>query len=119
MKKAILQLAISLSFLTSVSHAAIVTVTNVDDGVNYIGTPGTFYWAITNCNPGDTIAFNIPGTGPFYLQEPPKGFPLIYRAWKVTFARISSRSDLLSRYKHKRPDEDFSPAYCLFYRLCK
>lgn len=79
MKKTILQFAIILAVLTSVSHAATVTVTNADDGVSNIGGPGTFYWAITNCNAGDTIAFNISGTGPFYLKEPPNGFPLIYR----------------------------------------
>jgi hypothetical protein len=61
------------------AHAAVVTVTVVDNGGSNIGAPGTFYWAITNASPGDTIAFNIPGTGPFYLQEPPGGFPLVYR----------------------------------------
>ena len=59
--------------------AATVTVTKVDDGVSNIGASGTFYWALTNCHPGDTIAFNIPGTGPFYLQEPPGGFPIIHK----------------------------------------
>ena len=59
--------------------AATVTVKVTDDGVSNIGASGTFYWAITNCNAGDTIAFNIPGTGPHYLQEPPGGFPLVYQ----------------------------------------
>jgi hypothetical protein len=59
--------------------AGTVTVTVADDGVSNIGAPGTFYWAITNCGPGDTIAFNIPGSGPHYLQIPPGGFPLVYR----------------------------------------
>jgi len=76
-----------ISFLTTLALAAVignaaaatVTVTKVDDGVSNIGASGTFYWALTNCHPGDTIAFNIPGTGPFYLQEPPGGFPIIHK----------------------------------------
>ena len=67
-----------------ISRAATVTVTVADDGVSNIGAPGTFYWAITNCNAGDTIAFNIPGSGPHYLQEPPKGFPLIHKKYNLT-----------------------------------
>jgi len=59
-------------------HAATVTVTVADDGSSNIGAPGTFYWALTNCNPGDTIAFNIPGSQVHYLLEPPGGFPLVY-----------------------------------------
>src|SRR2546423_312937 len=70
---------ILLATLTSISHAATVTVTSVDDGLSNVGAPGTFYWAITNCNAGDTIAFNIPGTGPFFLKAPATGFPLIHR----------------------------------------
>lgn len=70
--------------------AATVTVTNIDDGVSNVGAPGTLYWAITNCNPGDTIAFNIDttlhGAGPYFFKGPVAastdasgGFPLIYR----------------------------------------
>ncbi len=71
--------AIVLAAMIGGGNAATVTVTVVDDGVNNIGAPGTFYWALTNCQPGDTIAFNIAGTGPFYLQEPPEGFPIIHK----------------------------------------
>lgn len=71
-------------FLTVATNAAIVTVTVKDDGVSNIGAPGTFYWALTNCSPGDTIAFNIPGAGPHFLQPPPAGFPLIYRKHRIT-----------------------------------
>src|ERR1035437_4640950 len=49
--------------LVVAANAATVTVTVKHDGVSNIGATGTFYWAITNCNPGDTIAFNIPGPG--------------------------------------------------------
>jgi len=70
--------ALAFTALAGACLAATVTVTNADDGVSNVGAPGTFYWAITNCNAGDTIAFNLAGPGPFYLQEPPNGFPLVY-----------------------------------------
>ena len=68
----------------SASHAATVTVTVADDGTNNIGAAGTFYRALTNCAPGDTIAFNIPGAGPHYLKAPVGGFPLIYQKHNLT-----------------------------------
>ena len=71
-----------LSFLVA-ANAATNTVTVADNGSN-IGVPGTFYWALTNCSPGDTIAFNISGAGPHFLQVPPGGFPLIYQKHGLT-----------------------------------
>jgi hypothetical protein len=76
--------ASAVLFFLAAANAATVTVTNADNGVSNIGAPGTFYWAITNCSPGDTIAFNIPGTGPFFLQPPPTGFPLVYQKHRIT-----------------------------------
>ncbi len=85
MKKRILHLAaIGITVLMGVAQAATVTVTVVDDGVSNIGAPGTFYWALTNANANDTIAFNIPGAGPHYLQIPPLGFPIIHRKHNLT-----------------------------------
>jgi hypothetical protein len=85
MKKRILYIAaLALTSMVGTSQAATVTVTVADDGVSNIGSPGTFYWAVTNANASDTIAFNIPGTGPHYLQVPPSGFPLIYRKHNLT-----------------------------------
>jgi hypothetical protein len=74
-----ISLAALAALMCGAANAATVTVTVNDDGVSNIGAPGTFYWAITNAHPGDTIAFNIPGAGPHYLQEPPGGFPLVYQ----------------------------------------
>ena len=78
--------AILVSFAGA--QAATVTVTNIDDGVSNVGAVGTFYWAITNCQPGDTIAFNIDtnihGTGPYYFKEPTNGFPIIYQKHGIT-----------------------------------
>ena len=65
--------------IADLANAASVTVTVADDGVSNIGAQGTFYWAITNAHAGDIIGFNIPGTGPHYLKEPPGGFPLVYK----------------------------------------
>jgi hypothetical protein len=72
-------LAALAAIMFGAADGATVTVTVNDDGVSNIGAPGTFYWAITNCAPGDTIGFNIPGPGPHYLQEPPGGFPLVHK----------------------------------------
>jgi hypothetical protein len=71
--------ALGIAGLAGAADAATVTVTNVDDAVSNIGARGTFYWAITNCNAGDTIAFAIPGSGPHYLLVPPGGFPMVYK----------------------------------------
>ena len=76
------------------AHAATVTVTTVDNGTSNIGAPGTFYWALTNAQAGDTIAFNIPGAGPHYLQIPPNGFPLIYRKNNLTIDGYSQPGSL-------------------------
>jgi len=96
MKKLTYQiLAASVILFCLVSaKAATVTVTVADDGVSNIGANGTFYWAITNCQPGDTIAFAIPGTGPFFLQEPPNGFPLIYNKHGITIDGYSQSGAL-------------------------
>ncbi len=85
MKKRIIQssIAVALMAFIGAASAATVTVTVKDDGVN-MGVPGTFYWALTNCNPGDTIAFNIAGAGPHFLQVPLGGFPLLYQKHRVT-----------------------------------
>jgi hypothetical protein len=79
----ILSASVLLSLVVA-ANAAIVTVTVKDDGVSNVGAPGTLYWAITNCHPGDTIAFNISGPGPHFLQVPANGFPLIYQKHRIT-----------------------------------
>jgi len=83
LKTKILGTSLLLSLLAA-ANAGTVTVTVRDDGASNIGAPGTFYWALTNCSPGDTIAFNIAGAGPHFLVEPPNGFPLIYQKHGIT-----------------------------------
>ncbi len=82
-KNLLSSIALSLTAMMGVASAATVTVTVKDNGAN-MGVPGTFYWALTNCNPGDTIAFNISGPGAHFLQVPPGGFPLIYQKHGIT-----------------------------------
>jgi hypothetical protein len=77
-------LALTFSTITLAARAATVVVTTADDGVSNVGANGTLYWALTNCNPGDTINFNIPGGGVHYLKPPAGGFPLLYHKHNVT-----------------------------------
>ncbi len=72
--------SLGLALLGGSVQAKTVTVTVVDQ-LTPIGAVGSFYWAITNCSAGDTIAFNITGEGPgpFYFQVPAYGFPLVYQ----------------------------------------
>jgi hypothetical protein len=84
MKNKVPYIAALLTALIGVAQATTVTVTVEDDGVSNIGANGTFYWALTNCNAGDTIAFNIPGAGPHYLKPPVGGFPLVYQKHNLT-----------------------------------
>jgi hypothetical protein len=88
LKYQILAVSAIVSGLVS-AHAATVTVTKPDGATGIpVGDAGTFYWALTNCQPGDTIAFDIDtntyGPGPFYLQEPLTGFPILYQKHRVT-----------------------------------
>jgi hypothetical protein len=79
--------ALALCGLLGSAQAATVTVTQLDDPTEVnLGAPGSFYWAITNCSSGDTIAFNIQGqgSGPFYFTVPFNGFPLIYHKYNLT-----------------------------------
>jgi hypothetical protein len=84
MKNKKLIISLTLGVLAVAAQAATVTVTVEDDGVSNIGANGTFYWALTNCSPGDTINFNIPGSGVHYLKPPVNGFPLLYHKHGVT-----------------------------------
>src|SRR2546428_9370838 len=58
------------------AQAAIITVTTTN---NVAPLPGqtSLKQAIASLHDGDTIQFNIPGTGPFYIQTPTDGYPLI------------------------------------------
>src|SRR3990170_4358724 len=87
MKKITYQIlaASAILFCLVSAKAATVTVTVADDAIPANdGAVGTFYWALTNAQAGDTIAFAIPGAGPHYLQVPTNGFPIIYQKHGLT-----------------------------------
>ena len=69
----ILGLAVAVANATS---AAVVTVTTTN---NESPGPGemSLVMALTNAQAGDTIAFNIPGEGPHYIETPVFGYPFI------------------------------------------
>src|SRR5688572_25318424 len=54
-----------------------VTVTTADN-VNP-GTQTSLLMALQNLQDGDTVAFNIPGSGPHYIKTPQTGYPVITR----------------------------------------
>ena len=79
--------ALAIIGLLGAAQAATNYVTVLDDPTEVnLGAPGSFYYALTNCNSGDTIAFNIQGqgSGPFYFRVPYFGFPLIYQKYNLT-----------------------------------
>ena len=65
-------LLLALSAVLGVAHGSTITV----DHTAATG-PGSFTAAINALNDGDTIQFNIPGTGVHYIQTPTNGYPLI------------------------------------------
>lgn len=67
--------AASLLFAIT-SHASIITVNTVD---NNDASPGVtnLMTALTLVASGDTINFNIPGSGPHYIITPVGGYPLV------------------------------------------
>ncbi len=73
--------SLGLTALIGAANAATVTVTTADTTP---GVTGSLYWALTNCQAGDTIAFKIPGAGPHFLQVPSGGLPLIYAKHNLT-----------------------------------
>ncbi len=65
-------LAFALTAALGAVQAATITVTN-----DAATGPGSLRSAIGALSDGDTIDFNLPGTGVHYLQTPPDGYPLI------------------------------------------
>ena len=61
----------------AVTQATAITV-NTTNNVNPLPVVETSLWqALTNLHDGDTIQFNIPGPGPFYISTPASGYPLL------------------------------------------
>src|SRR5882724_7891988 len=69
--------AATLAVSCAGTQAAVLTV-NTTNNVNPLPLVETSLWqALTNLHDGDTIQFNIPGPGPFYISTPANGYPLI------------------------------------------
>src|ERR1051325_10381607 len=78
MKKLTLRfLAATLTLLSAGTHAAIITVNTTNNANPLPLVETSFRQALTNLHDGDTIQFNIPGPGPFYISTPQNGYPLI------------------------------------------
>ncbi|PYJ59531.1 MAG: hypothetical protein DME24_12550 [Verrucomicrobia bacterium] len=67
----------TLALFCSAAEAAIITV-NTTNNINPVPLIETsLQQALTNLHDGDMIRFNIPGNGPFHLQTPTNGYPVI------------------------------------------
>ena len=59
------------------ASAGVITVNTSDNAALPGGDETSLYEALLIANPGDTIAFAIPGPGPHLIQTPLGGYPLI------------------------------------------
>src|SRR6266704_2068997 len=67
----------TLALFYTVTQAAVITV-NTTNNVNPLPLVETsLQQALTNLHDGDTIQFNIPGPGPFYISTPTNGYPFL------------------------------------------
>src|SRR6266850_555365 len=67
----------ALALFCVVTQAAVITV-NTTNNVNPLPLVETsLRQALTNLHDGDTIQFNIPGPGPFYISTPTNGYPFL------------------------------------------
>lgn len=58
-------------------NAATITVTTAEN--DFPGAEKSLVQAILEAQDGDTIAFNIPGAGPHYIQSPTDGLPILIK----------------------------------------
>src|SRR5882724_1062539 len=67
----------TLALFCAGAQAAVITV-NTTNNVNPLPLVETsLRQALTNLHDGDTIQFNIPGSGPFYISTPANGYPFL------------------------------------------
>ena len=62
----------------TITRAAVITV-NTADNSDFSAGATNLVTALLEVKDGDTIAFDIPGAGPHYLQTPVGGFPLLIK----------------------------------------
>src|SRR5881296_2997856 len=75
--------ATALSACVATVHAATITV-NTEDNTDFSAGKTNLVTAINGLNNGDTINFNIPGSGPHYLVSPAGGYPMITNKNNIT-----------------------------------
>ena len=66
----------ALALACSACQAAIITV-NTTNNVSPTANETNLVMALNQLQDGDTVQFNIPGSGPFYIVTPQAGYPLI------------------------------------------
>jgi len=69
---------LTLGGFLNVAPAATIVVNTADNADFSVGRTNLVR-ALTTVNNGDTIAFNIPGAGPHYLETPAGGFPVLIK----------------------------------------
>jgi hypothetical protein len=80
MKNRILNSTLLATLVASIGAANAATITiNTADNADFSAGKTNLVYALTNINDGDTIAFNIPGAGPHYLQTPANGYPVLIK----------------------------------------
>src|SRR5207245_891188 len=67
---------VTLVLFCAVTQAAVITV-NTANNVNPGPNETNFVAALKGLHDGDTILFNIPGSGPFYISTPTNGYPFL------------------------------------------
>src|SRR5690349_7569376 len=78
-----LRTAVLVSLLALTAPAKIITVTTTDN-VSPPAGQTNLVQAINLLQDGDTINFNIPGSGPHYLVSPSGGYPIITNLNNIT-----------------------------------
>ncbi len=69
---------VGLLAVAPITRAATITV-NTADNADFTAGKTNLVTALRIVNDGDTIAFNIPGAGPHYLQTPAGGLPVLIK----------------------------------------
>lgn len=72
-----LLLILTLCAMASVGAAGATITVTTKDNANPAAGQTSLLQALTNVRDGDEIRFNIPGTGPHYIETPAEGYPLI------------------------------------------
>ncbi len=84
MKKIALLLATAAVAASVTTVPAAIISVNTEDNTDFSPGKTNLVTAINSLNAGDTINFNIPGSGPHYLVSPGGGYPMITNKNNIT-----------------------------------